>query len=234
MRIAISGTANVGKTTLVQDFLKRWPNFKTTTGSYRDKLDPNNHSSKTTPEVQRAILDWFVEQYKQFGPEDNVIYDRCTLDNLVYTFWCVHNEKFDSKFADECIPIVRESLRNLDVIFYIPFDESIQIINDGTREADAGYIREVDAFFRVMYEDYLKGNEETFLIFPKDDMPAIIPISGSREQRLAQIGEYIDPQGEVVTTNPDTSVFSEDNLKQMEEFVKLQEDLYRREKFGVD
>jgi len=234
MRIAISGTANTGKTTLVQDFLKRWPTFKTVEKTYRHFLKNGEHSSKTTSTTQRTLAEWFIEQIKQFGPEDNVIFDRCTLDVLVHTLWGVHHETISAKFADEIIPQIKESLRNLDIIFYIPFDDNIPIVDDGIRDTDVTYIKEIDAFFRIMYEDYIKADKETFIIFPKDDMPAFIPINGSREQRIAQIAEYVDPLGGVVETNPDTSVFSDQELKKMEEFVKLQEQFNREDKFGIN
>jgi hypothetical protein len=233
MRIAISGTANVGKSTIVDDFLKRWPAFKTTTGSYRDKLKKGKHSSNTTIDVQKNILDWLAEEVQKHSPEDNVIFDRCPLDNLVYTLWGVHNGKIPSSFADECIPIVRESMRFIDIVFWVPFDPSIPIINDGTREADEGYIREIDAFFQVMYEDYIKNDEQTFIIFPKNDMPAMIPIHGTREQRLAQIADYVDYSGSVVVTDPTESVLSEAEIAKMEELMKLQTGMVLEDKFKI-
>ena len=43
MRIGISGSINVGKTTLVNDFLRAWPNYKTPESSYRDILKSKNY-----------------------------------------------------------------------------------------------------------------------------------------------------------------------------------------------
>lgn len=233
MRIAISGTANTGKSTLVKDFLKRWPNFETTKGTYTQFLKEDNHSSKTNTETQESILNWLVDRLQQYGPEDNVIFDRCPLDNLIYTLWGVVNGSIEGSFADKCIPIVRESLRNLDIIFYIPFDENIPIVDDGTREANEAYIRDIDMFFQVMYEDYVKADESTYVIFPKDDMPALIPISGTREQRLACIADYIDIDGDIKDTNPEESVLSEEQLQLMEGLLKTQEGIVREDKFKI-
>jgi len=38
MRIAFSGTANSGKSTMVKSFLHTWTNYETPTGTYRDVL----------------------------------------------------------------------------------------------------------------------------------------------------------------------------------------------------
>lgn len=233
MRIAISGTANTGKTTLIEDFLKRWPTFKTTEGSYRQFLDEGNHSSKTTEEVQNKILEWFIEEQAKYDPTDNIIFDRCSLDNLAYTFWAVHNGKIDSKYADKIIPMVRESLGNLDIIFLVKYDPRIPIQSDGVRDVDPKYIKEVDAIFELMYEDYVKNDENTFLLFPKDNMPALIELYGSREQRIAQIADYVDPFGEVVDTPPQDSVLSEEQLKKMEAFVEMQKQMALEDKWSV-
>ena len=41
MRIAISGTACQGKTTLITDFLEQWPNYKTPKKTYRYVIKEN-------------------------------------------------------------------------------------------------------------------------------------------------------------------------------------------------
>ena len=104
MRIAISGTANTGKSTLIQHFLSTWSQYKTPSKSYRDILKENKlkHSTKSTVKTQFSILDFMVNQLKTYTKDDKVIYDRCPLDNLVYSLWC--NEKgvegFDSDFIE--------------------------------------------------------------------------------------------------------------------------------------
>ena len=82
------------------------------------------HSKQTTKESQKAILDYMVETLKEFRKGDKVIFDRCPLDNLVYSMWAMSQEDsdVDEDFVDECIPIVREALTNLDIIFFNVFD----------------------------------------------------------------------------------------------------------------
>jgi cytidylate kinase len=54
MRIAISGTACQGKTTLLKDFLEQWESYKTTKKTYRDIIKENklDHSSETNKKTQ--------------------------------------------------------------------------------------------------------------------------------------------------------------------------------------
>jgi len=235
MRIAVSGTACVGKTTVINDVLSRWKTFKTTDISYRHIINKykDQHSSKTSEQVQNEILEFMIENQAMYQPEDNIIFDRCALDNLVYTLWGVHKGNISSEYADSIIPKVRESLRNIDIIFLIKHDRHISIEQDGVRDTNIEYIKEIDAIFSLIYDDYLKCDETTFTIFPKDDIPAIIEIGGTREQRIAQIADYIDPFGNVIETKPEESVLSPDQIKQMEELVKMQDKFALQDKWGV-
>ena len=160
MRIAICGTSNIGKSTLINDFLNEWNMYGREVRSYRDVLNEKGlpHSKNTTKESQKAILDYMVETLKEFKEGDKVIFDRCPLDNLVYSMWAMSQEgnDIDEDFIDECIPIVRESLKNLDIIFFIPITKhnQIDIHENGIRETDKNYIKEIDNFFKVLQRHY--------------------------------------------------------------------------------
>ena len=86
--------------------------------TYRDVLNEKGlpHSKETTKESQKAILDYMVDTLQEFKVGDKVIFDRCPLDNLVYSMWAMSQEgnDIDEDFIDECIPIVNEALKNLD------------------------------------------------------------------------------------------------------------------------
>ena len=97
MRIAICGTSNIGKSTLIRDFLNEWDMYGREVKTYRDVLNEKNlpHSKKTTKESQKAILDYMVDTLKEFKKGDKVIFDRCPLDNLVYSMWAMSQEDSD-------------------------------------------------------------------------------------------------------------------------------------------
>jgi len=97
MRIAISGSHCMGKSTLIGDFLSEWQSYELPEKSYRHVLNDLNlpHSSESTKETQKAILDFMCKQVKEYDKEKNVIYDRCPLDNLVYSMWLYHHGKSD-------------------------------------------------------------------------------------------------------------------------------------------
>jgi len=228
MRIAICGTANVGKSTLIQDFLQEWDMYGREVKTYRDILNEKSlpHSKKTTKESQKAILDYMVDTLKEFKKGDKVIFDRCPLDNLVYSMWAMSQEDsdIDEDFIDECIPIVREALTNLDIIFFIPITKfnKIDIEEDGFRETDKQYIQEIDSFFKVLQRHYHEHPQDN-PFFPRDDSPALIEIFGSKEERVGMIKLYIDAEGDLIGGDGKSDIFNLESLDMMEKLLESQD-----------
>ena len=227
MRIAICGTANIGKSTLIKDFLNEWNMYGREVRSYRDVLNEKGlpHSKNTTKESQKAILDYMVDTLKEFKKGDKVIFDRCPLDNLVYSMWAMSQEgnDIDEDFVDECIPIVREALTNLDIIFFLPITKfnKIDIVENGERETDQKYIKEIDNFFKVLQRHYHEHPQDN-PFFPRDDSPALIEVFGTPEERIAMIRLYIDAEGDLVGGDGGSDIFTPENLDLMEDLLKSQ------------
>lgn len=236
MRIAISGTSNQGKSTLISDFLKTWPNYKTESKTYRELLKEQKlpHSKKTTKDIQWKILNLMVEELQRYKKDDYVIFDRCTLDNIVYSLWACEKQqgKIDEKFISKCIPVVRESLRHLDIVFFLPITKvsPVEIKDNGTRETDTVYINEIDALFKSLNAQY-KHNLGRTPFFPPDDCPGIIEIFGNPVERIQMIKWYIDAEGDLIggdVSSPD-NVFNPDNLNEMAKLIESQKQLQSRE-----
>ncbi|NDB80742.1 hypothetical protein EB155_12855, partial [archaeon] len=87
MRIAISGTACQGKSTLIKDFLEKWPQYTSPEKTYRDIITEKGlkHSSITNQETQWEILNFMIDELQKYSKEDKVIFDRCPLDNIIYS-----------------------------------------------------------------------------------------------------------------------------------------------------
>jgi len=224
MRIAFSGAQGTGKTTLLRDFLTCWPQYKTLNKSYRDIIKEKGltHSSNTTEETQRVIRDWMYEEFKKNSKDDNVVYDRCLLDNLVYTLWMYRYipGTISGEFVNESIDIMKESMRKLDIIFYIPADKcNFALEDDSFRDTNAEYRTQIDGIFKGLIDEY-KNNFDADVFWPKNDSPGVIDIYGSREGRLLTIGDYIGTNGEIL--GDEHSIFNEDQLKIAEQMLKDQ------------
>jgi predicted ATPase len=223
MRIAFSGPQNSGKTTLVNNFLHVWSNYTTPKKTYRDIITEKGlqHSSQTTTDTQWEVLNFMVDQLQQYDKKSKVVFDRCPLDNLVYTLWAFEKglEGFDKKFVDKCISITKESMRHLDIIFLTRYDKSIPIEDDGMRDTNSVYIEEIDNIFNAMRLQY-EVNYDADIFFPKDDSPGVIELPTSPQRRIDLISEYLDPDGEIF--GEEHSILNPNNLKEMESLVQQQ------------
>lgn len=225
MRIAVCGAQNTGKTTLLNDFLVCWPQYKTLNKNYRDIIAENQltHSSATTQKTQQIIRDWMFENLNSNSKDDNIVYDRCLLDNLIYTLWSYKYNpgSIDGKFVDETIEMTKESMRKLDIIFYIPADKcNFNIVNDSFRDTNAQYRNQIDLLFKGIISEYT-DNFDADVFWPKNDSPGVIEISGTREQRLLQIGDYIQPDGSLY--GEEHSILNPEQLNLMETILKEQQ-----------
>jgi len=229
MRIAICGTANQGKSTLIKDFLAEWPMYKTESAAYRKLITEEKlpHSKLATKDSQWKILNLLTEEMQKYTAKDNVIFDRCSLDNLVYSLWAFEKQSsdIDKEFIDKCIPLVRESLKFLDIIFFLPITKAapVPIKENGVRETDQVYVKEIDALFKSMVMQYTHGLGKT-PFFPKDDCPGIIEIFGQPLERIQMIKWYINTDGGLIggDVNAPDNLFNPENILAMEELLKTQ------------
>jgi hypothetical protein len=203
--------------------------YRTPKKTYRDVIQELNlpHSSNTNDITQLAILNWMTEEQEKYPKGSYVIYDRCPLDNLVYTL--VANEK--NTISDETtalsIEITKKSLSNIDIIFLLRHDPDIRIVDDGMRDTNKEYILEVDSMFDGLYKQYSDYLENT-PFFDKEDCPAIIVVEGkSIDDRLAWIGEFIDPMGNLIET--ESSILSPENLEIMNQMLGEQSEWVKKD-----
>lgn len=170
--------------------------YSTPEQSYRHVLPKETHSKNTNKETQWSILNHMIDQMEKYSVDDHVIFDRCPLDNLVYTLWAYHKEvgDIDELFVEKCIPIVRESMKLMDIIFIIPITNVAEsdIEDDGVRETDAEFISEIDNFFKALYTNWYSDDTR---FFPKEDRTALIEIFGTTDERIKMIELYINDKG---------------------------------------
>lgn len=196
MKIAVCGTSCTGKSTYIQDFLKTWQNYHSPEKCYRNLIKEQNlpHSSEGTEDSQRAILNSLVDQAIEFSKKDSVIFDRCVLDNMVYTSWLFLKEKVSEKFLEETRILVRETLKLYDIIFFIPLTKvsPIELNEKEMRESDPEYRKEIDNIFKTFVESYHKAEGK---IFPSEDCPPVIEIFGSPQERIKMTQLYLTEEG---------------------------------------
>jgi hypothetical protein len=232
MRIAISGSACQGKTTLIDDFLKQWPNYKRSPESYRKLIRKKGAkiNKEGTKESQWTILNSMFDDLQNTSKDDYIIYDRCCLDNLVYSLW--HNAKqtsnIDDEFIKKCIPIVQQSMHFLDIIFFLPITRvaPVPITPKKHRETDPEYIKEIDNIFKVISHGLNASGKSPF--FPDEDRPPIIEIFGNPQERVEMIKLYLNADGDLI--DEEQGILSPENISQMETLLNVQKQAHIEEK----
>ena len=232
MRIAFSGTANSGKSTLVKSFLYTWTNYETPKKTYRDVLEEKGleHSSKTTTETQTAVLDFLIDSIQGKTLKDKIVYDRCPLDAVAYTMWANGKgiEGFTDEFVENQITMSKEALRSLDIIFMTRFNEDImKVEDDGTRDANLEFIKEMDNIFYSLYMQYMV-HLDADVFYPKGDSPCVILLPDPMQARIDMVQEYVTPEGTMY--GEEESILNPDNIEDLERLVAMQKDAMDSEK----
>lgn len=116
MRIAVSGTHGVGKSTLIDEFLRRHPEFVHEPEPYTVLVEDLGEEFSAEPCVEDFLrqLDFNIDRLHEHAPGENVIYERCPVDFLAY----IH--ALDPHSAEALLQSVAEAMQHLDLVVYVP------------------------------------------------------------------------------------------------------------------
>lgn len=181
MRIVVLGPQNTGKSTFIEDFIKEFPHYKTPVRKYRDVVSEKklNINQLTTIESQKVIRDFLFDQLEN-NKSHNVIFDRCLIDNLVYTSVQYEAGVIPKWFVDETEEMVKDMIQSADMYLFIPTALSVPLVNDNTRDIAASYIDTVNNhFLRILFDLSRKYHINVKVI------------SGTREERVANVRKLI-------------------------------------------
>lgn len=186
MRIAVSGTHFIGKSTLIDDFLKIHSEYRCEKEPYYKLQDEKAMELSLEPSLDSLLeqLDYSIEQLNQYANERNVIFDRCPIDFIAYSMYVVEQDLMDINDSEvsERFPEVKAALNNLDLILFLPITKENSI--EYTEENPA-YRKAADKYFKKIYRDDICD------IFPKYGHPKIIEIWGDRATRIKKIESYL-------------------------------------------
>jgi hypothetical protein len=223
MRICVTGTDGIGKTSFINDMISTWGNYKSPRYSYHDDLN-DLRDGEFTKDKQQSIIDSISDTLKQYGKNDNVIYDRGPVDCLVYTLYGNNNNTdCDDDFVESMMEQVKNALRMIDLIFFVPITttSNIDLVkNAEDKEADyidCDFIIEIDNIFKSIYNHWDLKNVP-YVIY--DDKPHVLEVFGTPEERIHIAQMYVNPQGDQ---------FGESNILTPQEIEELEE---LNKKFG--
>ena len=184
MRIAVSGTHCMGKSTLITDFLRGHPQYKSVIEPYYLLQEQKTMEMSLEPSLENLLeqLNYSIEQLME--GEDNIIFDRCPVDYIAYAMTILDQENSsinDSEVSD-LFQDVKNALNTLDLIVFLPIttEHLIQYT-----EENPAYRKAADKCFRRIYRD------DACDIFPSFKHPKVIEIWGSPSARLKILESYL-------------------------------------------
>ena len=119
MRIAISGSHRVGKTTLAETLADALPRYEFVAEPYY-LLEEDGYEFGEPPSLEdfERQLERSCQAVSQGGA--NVVFDRCPLDILGYL--AAHRDAQTFQIED-WLPRVREAVAKLDLIVFVPIEQ---------------------------------------------------------------------------------------------------------------
>jgi len=123
MRIAVSGSHHVGKTTLAEALAETLPRYELVPEAYH-LMEEDGHVFAEIPAIEdfELQLERSIQCVEQSAT--NVIFDRCPLDILGYL---VTHRDVGAFRLDDWMPRIHESVAALDVIVFVPIEDPDRI-----------------------------------------------------------------------------------------------------------
>lgn len=186
MHIAVSGTHFVGKSTLIEDFIKRHPEYRVEIEPYYKLQDEKTMELSLEPSLDSLLeqLDYSINQLNACANEKNVIFDRCPVDFVAYAMCALSEDAVDINQSEvsERFPEIKEALNHLDLIVFLPITNENSMVYT---EENPAYRKAADEYFKKIYRDDICD------IFPRYDHPKIIELSGDRLARIKKLENYL-------------------------------------------
>lgn len=186
MRIAVSGTHFIGKTTLIEDFIKKHPEYRLEVEPYYKLQDEETIELSLEPSLENLVaqLDYSIKQLNECASEKNVIFDRCPIDFLAYAKCALDQDSLDMDDSEisERLPEIKAALNTLDIIIFLPISSKNLI---EYTEENPVYRKAADKCFKQIYRD------DIYDIFPRYNHPKVIELVGDRLTRLQNLTNYL-------------------------------------------
>jgi hypothetical protein len=192
MRIAVSGSHSLGKSTVVSNWIARLRDYVREEEPYRAlalhgpyEILFREASTRLHNGIQLYYNIGRVHRYVTSA--DKVIFDRAPVDYLAYSQYTANQRStdIDDAFVQSMVPAVREAL---DILAFVPQSDSwpVGMEDDGIRPVDQPYRADVDAIFKQIYRD------SRFNIMPLVNSPLLIELVGTPEERLRQLSDAVE------------------------------------------
>ena len=157
VRVAFSGAQSTGKTTLL-NALRSSADFKDSkfwdeiTGQIKEQGFEINEQG--TDATQLKIMQEHKRRVQADDADNSglVIFDRCSLDGLVYTQYLYNKGQVSKETLDEATRVFEETISSWDAIFFLR--PEFEIVDDGVRSVNVEFHRNIVFLFDHFIEKY--------------------------------------------------------------------------------
>jgi hypothetical protein len=186
MRLAVSGSHGVGKSTLIAAFLKQRREYGHEPEAFEvlgDDVDVTE-SGVPTPDALHQLLEYTVSALEARSEEERVVFDRGPADYLAYAAargkeWLA-GEK--DAFLAAHIPIVRSAMGLLGLVAYVPLSDAGP---SRRRGEDERFRRRVDRWLRRILLD------DAYELFGGAGAPRVCALPATPKLQLAELVRQI-------------------------------------------
>ena len=183
MRIAVSGTHRIGKTTLVEEFARAHPGFEVEPEPYEQLLEAGeDFLDHFDPDAFVMQLEHLVSRLSRRTAGEKVIFDRSPFDFLAYVAASEERRLNSFSVNPDLVGLAVEGLNHLDLIAWLPLESSAE----GT--ARRSFRRLVDSHLGDMISSDALG------ILSGRESPRILDLRGPASKRLAGLTAGLDQQ----------------------------------------
>lgn len=116
MKIAIVGAHQVGKTTLAEELMNHLPGYTMVREPYY-ALEDSGYEFSDQPSVEDFVIQVEYSLRRISNDEDNVIFDRCSIDLLAYLHALDPERDIQQLFEK-----IQESIRDIDLLVFVPIE----------------------------------------------------------------------------------------------------------------
>jgi len=177
MRVAVSGSHSTGKSTLIAAFVERRSEYVYEPEAYETLADDIalTSSEGPTPEGLECLLQYTVSALASHGPGACAVFERSPVDYIAYAAAsrATWSSQAVSEFLRAHVPVVRASVRNLDLIALLPVSDTGPITP--RTDEDERFRKRVDERLRraLIDDDYhLFGDSDSPLVVELSPLPA--------------------------------------------------------------
>jgi hypothetical protein len=186
VRVAVSGSHGVGKSSLIAAFLGWHPEYVHEPEAFEVLGDDValTESGAPTPDGLLSLLEYTVSAIVGHSSQPHVIFERSPIDYLAYAAargnaWLSGERE---AFLAAHTPIVRSSTRHLDLVAYVPFNVGPR----GRRGEDERFRRRVDAWLqRILLDD-------VYELFADGRPPRAVALPTATDRQLRELSRLVE------------------------------------------